>query len=371
MHTPNTLQATPGQSSGAVRIGLNHGYAFDGDSVQLDAELLVTNAEAAAEHEWALQLWACEAPFDGQPVRAAKVAELPVGSLDAGSPAWVSAFTTACPPAGQAGHSMVLVLAAGRDGQFDQVLDYANFPRTETFVQPRLVGSTGFNIGETTLSLSVDGIENPRGADNLSGTLSLELWALDAPFSNGNPKGVQLAASAIGSLAGQNGWQGLALDLPLAARPAGTWHIALLLREWTAFGYVTRDFTNFPLPLSWEAEAVATPAAQPAASTEPVAAAKAVTEAKPTPKAKPAAAKPAAVAPKAAAPAKPVKAAAAPGTVSVNKASEAELAAVKGLPKAVASAIIAARPFKTLDELVKVKGMGVKMLDKLKGSLSL
>ena len=365
MHTSNTLQATPGQSSGAVRIGLNHGYAFDGDSVQLDAELLVTDPKEAADHEWALQLWACEAPFNGQPVRAAKVAELTVGSLDAGSPAWVSAFTTACPPAGQAGHNMVLVLAAGRDGQFDQVLDYANFPLTETFVQPRLVGSTAFNAGETTVRLSVDGIENPRGADNLSGTLSLELWALDAPYSNGIPKGVQLAASAIGSLSGQNGWQDLALDLPLAARPAGTWHIALLLREWTAFGYVTRDFTNFPLPLSWEAEAeaVAAPAVEVAA--EPVAAAKAVTAAKPAPKAKSATK---AAAPKAAAPA---KASAVPATVSVNKASEAELAAVKGLPKAVASAIIAARPFKTLDELVKVKGMGVKMLDKLKGSLSL
>lgn len=363
MHTPNTLQATPGQSSGAVRIGLNHGYAFDGDSVQLDAELLVSNADEAADHELALQLWACEAPFDGQPVRAAKVAELPVGSLDAGSPAWVSAFTTACPPAGQAGHSMVLVLAAGRDGRFEQVLDYANFPRTETFVQPRLVGNTGFSVGESTVSLSVDGIENPRAADNLSGTLSLELWALEAPYSNGVPAGVQLAASTIGSLAGQNGWQGLSLDLPLAARPAGTWHIALLLREWTAFGYVTRDFTNFALPLSWEAEAVATPAIEVAA--EPVAAAKAVSAAKPAPKAK---AAPKAAAPKAAAPA---KASAVPATVSVNKASEAELAAVKGLPKAVASAIVAARPFKTLDELVKVKGMGVKMLDKLKDSLSL
>ncbi len=360
MQTPNTLQAAPGQSSGAVRIGLNHGYAFDGDSVQLDAELLVTNAEEAANQEWALQLWACEAPFNGQPVAAAKIAELPVGALDTGSPAWVSAFTAACPPAGQAGHSMVLVLAAGRDGRFDQILDYANFPRTETFLQPRLVGSTGFSVGETTVSLSVDGIDNPRGADNLSGTLSLELWALDAPFSNGSPEGVQLAASTLGSLAGQGSWQGLTLDLPLAARPAGTWHIALLLREWTAFGYITRDFTNFALPLSWEAEAVTAPAAKPAAAAKPVVAAKAAAEAKPAPKAKPAA-KPAAA----------PKAAATPTTVSVNKASEAELAAVKGLPKAVASAIIAARPFKTLDELVKVKGMGVKMLDKLKGSLSL
>ena len=50
----------------------------------------------------------------------------------------------------------------------------------------------------------------------------------------------------------------------------------------------------------------------------------------------------------------------------LNTASEAELSAVKGLPPSVARAIIAARPFATLDEVCKAKGMGPKMLAKLR-----
>ncbi len=361
MHTQNTLQAASGLTSSAVRIGSDHGYAFDGDSVRLDAELLIGNPEAAATRDWALQLWACEAPFDGAAIRGTKVAELPVGNQ-----AWVSASTPAFPPAGRAEHAMVLVLASGKDGSFDQVHDYANFPQTETFVQPRLTGATGFSLADDSVTLNVDAIDNPRAADNLSGSLSLELWA----YADSKPEGIQLAAASLGSLAGQNSWYELAIDTPLLAKPAGTWNIALLLREWTNAGYVTRDFANFALPVSWAAEAA--PAAEVATE--------AAVEAKPTASAKaapaPKAAAPKAATPKTAAPkAAPAKAApkvaAAPASVSINKASEAELAAVKSLPKAVAAAIIAARPFKTLDELVKVKGMGVKMLDKLKGSLSL
>ena len=63
------------------------------------------------------------------------------------------------------------------------------------------------------------------------------------------------------------------------------------------------------------------------------------------------------------------KAAASP--VSVNNGSEAELLAVKGLPPSVARAIIAARPFATLDEVCKAKGMGPKMLAKLRDLLAL
>lgn len=361
MHTQNTLQAASGLTSSAVRIGSDHGYAFDGDSVRLDAELLIGNPEAAATRDWALQLWACEAPFDGAAVRGTKVAELPVGNQ-----AWVSASTPAFPPAGRAEHAMVLVLASGKDGSFDQVQDYANFPQTETFVQPRLTGTTAFSLADDSVTLNVDAIDNPRTADNLSGSLSLELWA----YADSKPEGIQLAAASLGSLAGQNSWYELAIDTPLIAKPAGTWNIALLLREWTNAGYVTRDFANFALPVSWAAEAAPAAEVAPEAAVEakPAAPAKAA----PAPKAAaPKAATPKTAAPKAA-PAKAApKVAAAPASVSINKASEAELAAVKSLPKAVAAAIVAARPFKTLDELVKVKGMGVKMLDKLKGSLSL
>lgn len=358
MTTFQTLQAPLSAASSAIRIGFEHGYAFDGDRVRLDAELLVDDPAAALGQEWALQLWACDTPFDGRPVSAAKIAEIPLAAPGDSGTTWFSASTDAFPPAGRADHNLVLILAAGQDGRFAQVQDYVNFPRAESFMQPRLDGTSSFSLAEDGVTMAVERISNPRTEDNLSGSLALELWALPAPYQAGEPEGQPLVSVALGSLAGQQAWQDLAFTQALATHPAGTWHIALLLREWSAKGYVTRDFSNFPLPVTWNAAPTAAAPIEeaPAAAEAPAKAAE--------PAAKPAAgkAKPAA---------KPKAAAAAPVSVSINTATAAELAAVKGLSKVVAAAIVAARPFKSLDELVKVKGMGVKSFDKLKGSLSL
>lgn len=358
MTTFQTLQAPLSAASSAIRIGFEHGYAFDGDRVRLDAELLVDDPAAALGQEWALQLWACDTPFDGRPVSAAKIAEIPLAAPGDSGTTWFSASTDAFPPAGRADHNLVLILAAGQDGRFAQVQDYVNFPRAESFMQPRLDGTSSFSLAEDGVTMAVERISNPRTEDNLSGSLALELWALPAPYQAGEPEGQPLVSVALGSLAGQQAWQDLAFTQALATHPAGTWHIALLLREWSAKGYVTRDFSNFPLPVTWNAAPTAAAPVEeaPAAAEAPAKAAE--------PAAKPAAgkAKPAA---------KPKAAAAAPVSVSINTATAAELAAVKGLSKVVAAAIVAARPFKSLDELVKVKGMGVKSFDKLKGSLSL
>jgi competence ComEA-like helix-hairpin-helix protein len=160
---------------------------------------------------------------------------------------------------------------------------------------------------------------------------------------------VPLAASQLGCLGGQQAWHDVRVDAPLASQPAGSWHIALLLREWTPIGFVTRDYANFAQPVSWP-ETTAAPSRPP-----------------PKPNRPPSPAKPAR--PAIAAKDKPSKAK--PAAVSINTASSAELAAVKGLSKTVAAAIVAARPFASLDELLKVKGLGNKLLDKLKGSLTL
>ena len=56
---------------------------------------------------------------------------------------------------------------------------------------------------------------------------------------------------------------------------------------------------------------------------------------------------------------------------SVNTASADELAAIKGLSKTVAKAIVAGRPYASLDELTRAKGMGEKLLAKLRQQLSL
>ena len=351
MHTPTLLQSLPQPSRSAIRIGPDHGYAFDGDLVRLDAELLIPAPSALDGRDWALQLWACAAPFDGSPVAGSLVAERRLGRLDAEQPEHVSTLVPAFPPLGAGPHAMVLVLASGEAGRFDEIHDYANFPRPESFVQPRFSGSTAFELHADSVTIKAEGITNPRTDDNLSGTLALELWALAAPYLAGRPDGVLLASSELGRLTGQQAWSDIRVNAQLAASPEGNWHIALLLSEWTSAGYVTRDYANFAQPVSWPAPtAVEAPVdAQPAAAAAPAATAKKAASTKAAPNA------PAAIG----------------MAVSVNKASAVELAAVKGLPRAVAAAIVAARPFASLDELIELKGMGPKLLDKLRTSLNL
>ena len=347
------MHATPDTP---LRLGQTHGYRFDGDVVHLNAELQITNPAATAAGEWALQLWACDSVAPGALPAGIKVAELRCQPDTTFDTAWIDATVAALPPAGQGEHVMVLALVSGHDGRFDTLCDTARFPRTERFVQPRLVGSTGFGLESNHVTVHVDSVDNPRDADNLSGSLSLELWALSAPYASDEPAGTRLATAALGVLGGGQSVDTLDFDLPLAARPAGTWHIALLLREWTGEAYATRDFSNFTLPVSFAAEPESPAAAAEAPAAQAIEAAEA--EAAPAPAAKKPAARKASA--KSAAPA---------SGVCINTASATELSAVKGLPKTVAAAIVAARPFARLDDLLAVKGMGEKLLDKLRAAL--
>jgi len=55
----------------------------------------------------------------------------------------------------------------------------------------------------------------------------------------------------IGSLDGQSESAATSFDLPFSPPPPGNWRFVLMLREWTAAGYVTRDFTNFLIPVNY------------------------------------------------------------------------------------------------------------------------
>jgi DNA uptake protein ComE-like DNA-binding protein len=122
-----------------------------------------------------------------------------------------------------------------------------------------------------------------------------------------------------------------------------------MLREWTPLGFVTRDFRNFPTPFQVESPAP-TPRAD-AKATPAVAPAPAVTAPKPT------AAKNAKASQKTAQPT-PI--------VSVNTTPVDELAGVKGVSRPLAQAIVADRPYRSFTDLLRVKGMGPKLLAKLR-----
>ena len=338
-----------------ARFGNSHGYRIDGDLAYLNAEILCDES-ALNGQEWALQLWAND---------QFKIAELTFGLLQPNGSGLLSlsGTTALLAPAGDGEYTLALTLVSGNGGLFNTLEDRAAFVQTVSFVQPRLLGEVSAEFSGDEISLQIETIENPRAADNLSGTLALEVWSLDTPYAGGDWCGQPLASVVLGSLDGQNSWCNCSYISHAAPLPAEG-YLTLMLREWTPAGYVTRDYRALEESVTEPAKPVAAVTEQPLVKAKKAAtkSKKAPAEAKVQPAAKPAA-------PTEAVATKPVEAKTT--TVSVNKASAAELSAVKGLSDTVAKAIIAARPYATLDELVKAKGMGPKLLAKVRGALAL
>jgi competence ComEA-like helix-hairpin-helix protein len=355
-----------------ARLSGRHGYRLDGDTVHLNAMFELLNP-AAHECSWSLQLWACpSAPASAKDLAGHLVAEValpPMGELaDESEHFEVSAL--AYPPAGSGEYAMVLVLASGHPGKTWEVQDFAVYANRQAFIQPRMAGNVGYRLEGARVQIDVEQVENPRPAANRSGTLSLELWALPEAFDGGRFHGHYLGGFEFGRLDGQHELRLQPMDLSFTQPPVGHWQIVLMLREWTAAGFVTRDFTNFPtrfvsappvekapapvvaIPAVAEIQKTSLPIAEKSMSPAEVKAPKRVT---------------------AKAPASAVKAESKTTTqgVSVNTADVEELSAVKGLSPKLAQAIIKKRPFSSLDELGEVKGIGAKILAKIRSCLRL
>ncbi len=318
-----------------ARLGTSHGYAIDGDTASLNAEILFDETRLCGQ-QWALQLWADD---------AIKIAEVPLGLLPINGSGVIRTFgiAEAFPPAGQEAHTVTLVLVSDVDG----INDRATYAQSFSLPQPRLGGTLCCSFTDEQVDLEIARIENLRSSDNLSGTLALELWALDDPYSGGAWQGVLLASEVIGTLAGQTEQRDCRFSAQVGALPAQG-HLTLMLREWSPAGYVTRDFRELSRPRAAAAEVEPLP--QETQATE-----------KSAPKA--------AVA-KAAKPSGKAAVQYATG-VSVNTATAQEITAVKGISDALARAIVAARPYRAVDDLLKVKGMGPKLLERVRNAFTL
>jgi hypothetical protein len=217
--------------------------------VSLNADLLLPN-DAPLRNGWALQLWACDHPYEGGMLQGVKVAEIPV-TLSAptlGTTVRLEAETVAHMPLARREFAMILVLAARESDTVEQVEDFANYPSPHLFQVPYFEGTVGYSFEGETVLLTVDGVYNPRPWESLSGSMALELWALASPLSNEPLEGVLLARAEVGQVSGQRMVGPLHYSVPVSWPPAGRWWLALLLREWTAAGLLTRDSRNFSVP---------------------------------------------------------------------------------------------------------------------------
>jgi hypothetical protein len=119
-------------------------------------------------------------------------------------------------------------------------------PLTPTLKDLSLNGVCSYYLNDETLYLDVAEIASRRVACSLSGSLSLEVWALSAPYSGGDFSGYRIASQHVGQLSGQNCFRNCSYVLPIEMPGEGIWSLVLMLREWDQTGNVTRDYINFP-----------------------------------------------------------------------------------------------------------------------------
>lgn len=293
---------------------------FETDSVELQAWLSgqsvtrdVSNASDTDtdtdNRMMAVQLWADEALL---------LAEWPLGPLqpDPRRLTPVGGRVPLAQPAGQARRRLALKLVSGQPGSWDRLHDCKRLLLPHRFLQPSLTGSVQVRFAGGELKLAIAGISNPRVAGELSGTLALELWALQRPYDGGPFQGQPLGSLTLGSLGGQEQWSDLGPSwrwpdtVPLAVAQGP---LTLMLREWTPAAYVTRDWRR----LDW--------------------------------------------------PRQPDDGQA----VSVNRSTTARLRSVPGVSDRLARQLVASRPFASLDELLRVRGMNERLHARLRDRLVL
>ena len=384
-----TPQTTPRRQAEPITIGPRHGYQIDGDHVVINADLQIPPYHS--EGNWALELWATEEPYAEGALNGVRIAQLPL-ELPTSIVRHVHHVDTRLaarlPPQGRA-EAMTLALVQHNADASSTIHAFATYPERQTFLTPGFSGAVGYDVQESEVVIWADGVHNPRSRDNLSGTLCLELWAF--PMSGPATAAVKLASAELGLLAGQSKFPAIERRVAFSAPPAGRFQIALLVCEWTlAHGYVARDRRDFAVPYEGVASApiadepIDTSAVddvlpkvrpvdklrlvpnlekveesqtkvevqtKPEAQTKPETQTKVEVQTKPETEAESP---------------QPVTANSPKGMVSIETGSIEELAAVKGLNLKLAKEIVKMRPFSSVADLIRVRGLGTKTIAQLK-----
>lgn len=295
-----------------IRFAGEPQLCFETDSVELRAWLDCQPGSIKGNHaghrSMALQLWADESLL---------LAEWRPGPLqpDSRRLASVSGRVALAQPAGQAGRRLALRLVSGQPGTWDRLHDCKRFLLPHRFQQPGLTGALQVSLEADRLQLMLDGIANPRPAGELSGTLALELWALQRPYGGGPFQGQPLGSVTLGCLGGQQQWNELHPSWHWPAARQATEprsQLTLMLREWTPAAYVTRDWRV----LDWPRQ----PGRQ---------------------------------------------------SLSLNHATTARLRSLPGLSDKLARQLVASRPFSSIEQLQQVRGMDERLYARLRDRLVL
>ena len=113
--------------------------------------------------------------------------------------------------------------------------------------QIQMSGTFAYESVGNVVTYGVTRIDNFRPLGTVSGTLAIQLWATDVPYTGFAMFGKKIAEVQLGTLLG-----GYYLSpvirtttlLPLP--PPGFYNLVFVLAEWNGFEWLTRDYGNFP-----------------------------------------------------------------------------------------------------------------------------
>ena len=111
----------------------------------------------------------------------------------------------------------------------------------------KITGSTSFKFGpqNTTVTITCGGINN-TSRENATGTLKMELWALNSPYSSGTISGVLLTDYKLDGLnpgsVYNNVQKTLNAVVPKTRKP---YYLCLVVAEYRKGGYVIADYRNY------------------------------------------------------------------------------------------------------------------------------
>ena len=107
-----------------------------------------------------------------------------------------------------------------------------------------LSGSLSWKISGSVVNISAGKVTNNQSGGT-SGSLRLRLWATNPKYIGGGIHGYVLGIRRLGQLQGGYSYNSIAGNVQYTAPPTGYYYTTLTLEEYTASGWVIRDYADF------------------------------------------------------------------------------------------------------------------------------
>lgn len=261
------LWASTGLASAAdIELSGQCGWEISGTSINLIAGRVENNSTGGSSGTLRLQLWATDFRYSGSNISGYVLGTRVLGTLQGGY-SYNSISGNVSYTAPPSGTYYTTLTVEEYTGSGYVIRDYLTFDNTSTFGgggggggggtggggggggtggsgSIELEGSGSWRISGSTITLGMDRVSNGRSGGS-SGTLRMQVWATDFPYSGGQISGYILGTYSLGTLTGGYSFTDVSGTVSYTAPPSGTYYTTLTLEEYGSGSYSIVDYLTF------------------------------------------------------------------------------------------------------------------------------